>query len=168
MNRRVMLFKWLFYALTSLLLILLQSTALNHVRILGAHPFLFPALAAMVATLESPREGAVFGLVLGALCDLTLTGPIPCFYAVAFFLIALATVWVSGKLSVSDLPRCVICGALGILLCGLFQTPFVCYRHGAPFAAALRLMGRELAATIWLLPLVYLLFHRISRRMRQD
>ena len=55
-------FKWLVYALATLLLFSLQSLLLNHIRVLNLLPFLYPVLPAVAAMYEGPRRGPVFGL----------------------------------------------------------------------------------------------------------
>ena len=79
-----LVFKWLVYASATLLFFALQSLVLNHIRVLGLTPFLYPLLAAIPATWESPSSGTIFSLSMGVVCDLLLPGPIPCFYTLVF------------------------------------------------------------------------------------
>ena len=44
-----LVFKWLVYASATLLFFALQSLVLNHIRVLGLTPFLYPLLPAIVA-----------------------------------------------------------------------------------------------------------------------
>ena len=44
-----LVFKWLVYASVTLLFFALQSLALNHIRVLGLTPFVYPLLPATVA-----------------------------------------------------------------------------------------------------------------------
>ena len=68
MNQRDMFFKWLYYAGSVLLLVLAQSLVLNRISVWAVHPFLPPVIAGIMAMLEGPAEGAVFGGVFGLLC----------------------------------------------------------------------------------------------------
>ena len=77
-------FKWVVYAIATLLLCALQSLIGDNVRVLGVSPFLFPMLPAVVAMFEGTRPGAVFGLVLGILCDLLAPAPFRGFFSISF------------------------------------------------------------------------------------
>ena len=70
-----LVFKWLIYALATLLFFALQSLVLNHIRVWNLLPFLYPVLPAVAAMYEGPRRGPVFALCLGVVCDLLL--PVP-------------------------------------------------------------------------------------------
>lgn len=79
MQHRDYVFKWLFYSLTVLAFVLLQVFVLVHVRLWGIHPFVFPALVATIAALESPHDSAVFVLAFGLVLDITMPGRSPAF-----------------------------------------------------------------------------------------
>jgi len=79
------------YGLATLLLFGLQSLILNHIRLFGVTPFLYPMLPAAVAMYEGMRRGSIFGLVLGLVCDLLIPGPFEGFYTIAFVVTALLT-----------------------------------------------------------------------------
>ena len=81
--------KWTVYSLATLLLFALQHLILNHIDLLGATPFLYPMLPALVASYEGLRRGSVFSLVLGVVCDLLIVGPFDGFYTVIFTLIGI-------------------------------------------------------------------------------
>lgn len=53
-------FKWAVYALATLLFFSLQGLVLDHVRVWGLTPFLYPILPAVEAMYEGPRRGPVF------------------------------------------------------------------------------------------------------------
>ena len=73
-------FKWAVYALATLLFFALQGLVLDHVRVWGLTPFLYPILPAVEAMYEGPRRGPVFGLCLGVVCDLLLPAPFSGFF----------------------------------------------------------------------------------------
>ncbi len=81
-------FKWVIYALATLFLCGLQNMFFCHIRVLGLTPFLYPMLPAVVAMFEGPRQGAVFALALGVLCDLLVPAPFRGFFAILFPVIA--------------------------------------------------------------------------------
>lgn len=168
MNRHDMLYKWAFYAVASLLFILLQSLVFNRLCLLQTHPFVFPILTTVIAVLEPLPESFTYALVMGFLFDLTVPGVFPCFYTVTFLLIALLSTLIARKLIVPGFWCCMVCSALSIILCDIFNTLVLHYRHGTLYFDALRLMGRELLLSIILAPVVYLLFHQIHQRITQD
>ena len=81
-------FKWVVYALATMLLCALQAMFFSNIRILGLTPFLYPMLPAAVAMFEGTRRGAVFALIFGVLCDLLLPAPFRGFFAIIFPVIA--------------------------------------------------------------------------------
>ena len=89
MTRRMTTLKWVFYALWTLVFLLVQQLVFPYLRIAGVHPFILPSLAAIAASFEGKREGPVYALVLGLVCDTLFTGAFPCFYAVVLTLSAL-------------------------------------------------------------------------------
>ena len=84
-----LVFKWLVYASATLLFFALQSLVLNHIRVLGLTPFLYPLLPAIVAMYEGRRRGPVFALALGVVCDAMLHGPLQGFFTILFPAVAL-------------------------------------------------------------------------------
>lgn len=168
MTHRDMLFKWLFYALASALFLVLQGLLFNHIFLFNVHPFVFPILAATLAVLESPQESFAYALVLGFLCDLAIPGMFPCFYTVSFLLIALLSSIVADKIIVPGFWCALVCGALSIVVCGLFNTLILHYRHAIPYADAFVLIGRELLLSLVLIPPVYFLFRKINLRISQN
>ena len=144
MNQRDMFFKWLYYAGAVLLLVLVQSLVLNRISVWAVHPFLPPVIAGIMAMLEGPAEGAVFGGIFGLLCDLTMPGVIPCFYTLAFLAAALPA---------------------ALVITDLLHTVLLTFRQGVELSAALSLTGRELAVTVVLSPLVYLLLRSVHNRI---
>lgn len=70
MTRRATAIKWICYCLGALVLVLVQSAVLVHVRIWGVHPFILPAIAVIPATLERGEQGLLYGAFFGLACDL--------------------------------------------------------------------------------------------------
>ena len=109
-------FKWIIYFLATLLLCALQSFALCHIRVLSVTPFLYPMLPAIAAMYEGPKQGSVYALSFGFLCDLLLPAPLPGFFVVLFPLIAL----ISGSIAENMLSPGIFCAvlvsAMGLLI----------------------------------------------------
>lgn len=161
LGRTELLFKWLLYASGVLICWLLHGLLLQHLRIFGAMPFLFPMLAAVIAMYEGPFSGSICGIVLGVVCDLVIAGPIPCFYTLIFPVISM----LAGLISKNWLPMSFFCAAiLSVLAFGLtdgFHCLLLMLKGSGLPTAALWLALRETGASmIFLLP-VFLVFRRI-------
>ena len=109
------IFKWAVYSLATLLLFALQSLVLNHIRVLGLTPFLYPMLPAVAAMYEGPRRGPVFALVMGLFCDILIWGPFEGFYAISFTIIALIAA-VIGENMLAPGTFCALLVSVGALL----------------------------------------------------
>ncbi|NLU23159.1 MAG: hypothetical protein GXW99_00260 [Clostridiales bacterium] len=168
MSRHDLIMKWILYSAGALCVVLIQSLILNHIRILSVHPFLIPMLAAIVASFEGPRDGCVFGLIFGVLCDVTTQPPIPCFYTLAFVLIAFLSALVAKNLIAPGFCCSLVVSAMSLLVTQLFYTLIFTYRSIGSTLGILSLMGRELLISLVLSPLLYLLFSRIHRKMKLD
>lgn len=163
MGHRDYVYKWLFYALVSLLFVLIQCFGLVHLRVWGVHPFLFPVLVSTVAALETAHESAIYTLVMGLLMDLTMPGILPCFYTVAFLVVFVVTRLLSVKVLSWPFFCCMLCGVLSIVCCGLLNTLFLQAKVDFTLPGALVLLAKELLLTLPLMPLVYL----PMRKLRQ-
>ena len=96
LTNRALLTKWGLYALGFLLLVLVQQLVLDHLpALLGATPFLMPMLVAVVAALEGPTGGTIFGIAVGFLSDLAGGGVFSGVYTLSFFCVALAVAVIS-------------------------------------------------------------------------
>lgn len=89
LTRRDLIIKWSSYGVAALLLTFLFRLTLGGITVFGVTMFLPPLLVGVVASLEDVRPAVIFGLVVGVLCDLTITGTFPCIYTLAFTLAAL-------------------------------------------------------------------------------
>ena len=153
MTRRMTTLKWVFYALWTLVFLLVQQLVFPYLRIAGVHPFILPSLAAIAASFEGKREGPVYALVLGLVCDTLFTGAFPCFYAVVLTSLAF---------TFGVLPLAVSAGAL--LLTDLFNAVAFTYSHGTPPGEAMWLTAREILLSLPFAMLVHLVFSRVHRR----
>lgn len=132
-------FKWIIYALATLLLCLLQSLVLCHIRVLSVTPFLYPMLPALAAMYEGPRRGGLYALAFGLLCDLLLPAPFPGFFVVLFPVIALLSASIAGNMLSPGFFCGLLVSALGLLLTG-----------GGRILARLLSGGGELGLMAWI------------------
>ena len=163
--RSELIFRWSVYAAAALLCCLVQGLLLQRLRIWGVMPFLYPALAAMVSVWEDALPGGtVFALCLGAVCDLALPGPLPCFYTIAFPLAAMLAGLLTRAWLSSNLLSALTASALGFLVTDLFHAAVLALRGQGAFAAAMTLAGREFLVTLPLLPFLALLLRFLHRK----
>ena len=161
-------FKWAVYAIATLLLCALQSVVLNHIRVLGLTPFLYPVLPALVAMFEGSRPGAVFALVFGLYCDQLVPEPFPGFFALIFPVAAIAAAWVAERLTSRGLLCALIVSSLGLLLTGALRL-FVQLLSGGQYMGLMaRMVVEEGLLTLPALLAAVPLYRTIYRRCGAD
>ena len=164
MTRRMTTLKWVFYALWTLVFLLVQQLVFPYLRIAGVHPFILPSLAAIAAAFEGKREGPVYALVLGLVCDTLFTGAFPCFYAVVLTLSALLAGQAARRLIMPGAVCSLAVSAGALLLTDLFNAVAFTYSHGTPPGEAMWLTAREILLSLPFAMLVHLVFSRVHRR----
>ena len=164
MTRRMTTLKWVFYALWTLVFLLVQQLVFPYLRIAGVHPFILPSLAAIAASFEGKREGPVYALVLGLVCDTLFTGAFPCFYAVVLTLSALLAGQAARRLIMPGAVCSLAVSAGALLLTDLFNAVALTYSHGTPPGEAMWLTAREILLSLPFAMLVHLVFSRVHRR----
>ena len=164
MTRRMTTLKWVFYALWTLVFLLVQQLVFPYLRIAGVHPFILPSLAAIAASFEGKREGPVYALVLGLVCDTLFTGAFPCFYAVVLTLSALLAGQAARRLIMPGAVCSLAVSAGALLLTDLFNAVAFTYSHGTPPGEAIWLTAREILLSLPFAMLVHLVFSRVHRR----
>lgn len=164
MTRRMTTLKWVFYALWTLAFLLVQQLVFPYLRIAGVHPFILPSLAAIAASFEGKREGPVYALVLGLVCDTLFTGAFPCFYAVVLTLSALLAGQAARRLIMPGAVCSLAVSAEALLLTDLFNAVAFTYSHGTPPGEAMWLTAREILLSLPFAMLVHLVFSRVHRR----
>lgn len=167
MTRRDFFLKWLFYGCATLLMIALQHLLLNRWQVQGVHPFVLPILAIMPATLESRQESIFYAIALGLICDLTAADPVPGFYTAIFLFSALVTSQIAGKLIMPGFLCAFLCGLLALIFTNLLHILFA-FSRGASAATAFSLMGWELLLSAPLSVLIFPLYRKIYRRIRNE
>ena len=164
MTRQMTTLKWVFYALWTLVFLLVQQLMFPYLRIAGVHPFILPSLAAIAASFEGKREGPVYALVLGLVCDTLFTGAFPCFYAVVLTLSALLAGQAARRLIMPGAVCSLAVSAGALLLTDLFNAVAFTYSHGTPPGEAMWLTAREILLSLPFSMLVHLVFSRVHRR----
>ena len=164
MTRRMTTLKWVFYALWTLVFLLVQQLVFPYLRIAGVHPFILPSLAAIAASFEGKREGPVYALVLGLVCDTRFTGAVPCSYAVGLTLSALRAGQAARRLIMPGAVCSLAVSAGALLLPDLFNAVAFTYSHGTPPGEAMWLTAREILLSLPFAMLVHLVFSRVHRR----
>ena len=162
LGRTEIIFKWLLYAAGVLICWILHGVALQFLNIFGVMPFIFPMLAAIIAMYEGPFSGSICALVMGILCDLTISVPIPCFYTLVFPVIGM----LAGLIAKNWLPMSFWCAAILSLLAFTLTDSFhflllVLKGGGHAAQAAIDLACRETGASMPFLIPVYFVFRRI-------
>ncbi|MBQ9648498.1 MAG: hypothetical protein IJV43_09095 [Oscillospiraceae bacterium] len=151
LTTRDFIVKWTSYGAASLALAFLYILTLRGVELFGVSMFLPPLLVGVVASLEDTREGVIFGLVCGVLCDLALAGTFPCVYTVAFTLAAFAC----SALSKSLLQPGVLCSIAATALTFAFVDALnmlaLFFTARADFGAMLSVAVRETLVSCLLL-----------------
>lgn len=164
MTQRMMTIKWTVYGLWTLLFLLMQQLVLPGLRLGGVHPFLLPALAAIAASFEGQRQGPIYALVLGLVCDTLFPGAFPCFYAVTLTLSAIFAD-LAARHVIMPGPVCsLLVSSAALVLTDILNGIAFAYAYGTPFSSSLWLMLRELVITVPVAMLVHLVFSRVHQR----
>lgn len=167
MTRNDWIQKWLTYGLGLLPIWLLDAYILPRYPVFGVLPMLLPLTVASVAVLEGSYAGAGFGLAVGLLWEATY----PAGNGGFVFGMALGGM-LSGSLSQYALSRsflgCLFCSS-GLLaaLSGL-RVCFALLNDDASLRALLAVALPELIFSLVWLPLVWLIFNVVYRRVGGD
>lgn len=163
MTRQMITIKWSVYALWTLAFLLLQQVLLPGIRLGGVHPFVLPALAAIAASFEGRRQGPIYALVLGLVCDTLFPGAFPCFYAVTLTISAVAADLAARHIIMPG-PVCSLLVSSGALvLTDILNALAFAYGYSTPLSSSLWLLLRELIVTVPVAMLVHLVFSRVHR-----
>ena len=116
-----LIFKWIVYALATLLMLAFQSLVLSQIRVMGLTPFLYPVLPAVAAMYEGGRRGPVYALAVGVVCGLLLPEPFPGFFGIAFTLSAVLCARVAERLLAPGLLCGILVSAMSLALTGALR-----------------------------------------------
>ena len=165
--RNKLIFKWSLYAAAAALCLLAQTCLLQRLTVWGVIPFLYPLLAVVPATWETPLSGTAFALGVGVVCDLLLPGGIPCLYTLVFPLAGLC----AGLMAQSLLPAGYVCSLAGAAAGFLLLDGFRCFLLWAAgqdaWTAGAWILLREFCVTAPLILPVTALFRAVARKIRR-
>ena len=149
MTRRDQIYKWCIYALGLFPIWVLDAFVLSRYPLLGITPTLLPLAVSAVAVLEGALPGSGFGLAVGLL------------WTLAGFLVGIVSQYALNQ----NFLGCLICSAAVLavqevvrLLAGLFT-------QIAPIQSLLQVAVPEFLWSLCWMPLVYLIFRSIFRRV---
>lgn len=169
MFRNAVIFKWTLYLLAALLCFTVQAFA-QRLHLLGVIPFLYPLLAVIPATMDSPGFGGAFALLMGVICDLLLPESVPCFYTLSFPVSALIASFLSRELLPAGLLCSYAVSAVAFLVNG-FAHCFLFWTLGdsSIWTPGFYLTAREFLVTAPVFsPLMMLLFRLVADRTRYE
>ncbi len=153
-------FKWVVYALATMLLCALQAMFFSNIRILGLTPFLYPMLPAAVAMFEGTRRGAVFALIFGV--------PFRGFFAIIFPVIAALSGEIAGRLLSRGFLCALIVSSLGLLATGAFRMVVQILAGGRYLGLMAQITLGETLLTLPALLIVLPLYRTVFRRCAAD
>lgn len=166
--RNETIFKWALYAGAALLCLMVQGGLCQRLVLWGVIPFVYPLLAAIPATFESPVAGTIFALSMGVVCDLLLPAPIPCFYTLVFPLAGLCGALLSQSLLPAGFLCSLVASAAAFLLTDAFHCLLLWITGKTAWTAGLQLMLREFLVSAPLVIPVTLLFRVVFSRTHLD
>ena len=165
--RNEIMIKWSLYTAAAALCLLAQGAIFQRITLWGVIPFLYPLLAVIPATYESPVAGTVFALCVGVVCDLLLPGSPSCLYTLMFPLAGLC----ASLLSQSVLPAGYLCSLVGTAAAFILTDGFRCFllwmEGRSAWQSGAYLMLREFCVTA---PLVFpatALFRAVARKVHR-
>lgn len=156
--------RWLLYTLATAAFCLAQPLLLRHLSLWGVFPFLYPVLPAVLADQEGPFTGTAYGLFLGVLCDLTLSGPIPCFYTLLFPLVGLLGGLIAEGLVSAGIWCALASGAAAFALVDAGRIALLALEGLSNPGGAALLAVQEMLLTLPFVVPVHLLFSAIHKK----
>lgn len=156
--------KWLAYALALLPIWFLEAYILSRYPLFGVKPMLLPLCAMAVATLEGATAGAGFALAVGLLFDATIPG-VPGAMIFIMALLGLGAGLLAQYALRQDLVGCLLCSALSLVALDALRIGTRLLLGVAPLPVMLELAGKEILWSLCFVPLVYLVFRWVFRRV---
>lgn len=165
MTTRDFIIKWLAYALALLPVWFADAFLLTALPLFGVTPMLLPLCAIAVATLEGATAGAGFGLAVGILYDAVTLEGIPGVMTFLMALLGLGAGLLAQYALRQDLIGCLICSALALVSIDLLRIARRLLSKTALLQPMLAVAGKEILWSLCFVPLVYLLFRWVFRRV---
>lgn len=164
MTTKDFIVKWLAYALALLPLWFLEAYLLSRYPLYGVKPMLLPLCAIAVATLEGATAGTGFALGVGLLFDAMDPG-VPGVMIFIMALLGLGAGLLAQYVLRQDLVGCFLCSALALVVLDVLRVARRLLMGAAPLRPMLELAGKEILWSLCFVPLVYLVFRWIFRRV---
>ena len=165
MTTRDFIIKWTAYTLALLPVWFANAFLLSQFPLFGVVPMLLPLCAIAVATLEGATAGAGFGLAVGILYDAVTLEGIPGAMTFLLALLGLGAGLLAQYALRQDLIGCLICSALALCAIDLLRIGLRLLHAAAPLRPMLAVAGKEILWSLCFVPLLYLLFRWVFRRV---
>ena len=162
--RNEIIINWIIYSAATALWLLVQGAFCQRLTVWGVIPFLYPMLAAIVATFEAPVPATVFALCLGVLCDILLPDAAPCLYTLIFPVIGLCASLLAQSLLPAGLFCSLIVSALAFLMTDLFRCFLLSVNGISAWGTGCSIMLREFLVSAPLLIPITLLYRKVYQR----
>lgn len=156
--------KWLAYTLALLPLYFLEAFLLSRYPLYGVKPMLLPLCAVTVATLEGATAGTGFGLGVGLLFEAMDPG-VPGAMIFIMALLGLGAGLLAQYVLRQDLIGCFLCSAMALVVMDALRIAVRLLVGTAPLEAMLPVAGKEILWSLCFVPLVYLVFRWVFRRV---
>ena len=156
--------KWLAYTLALLPIWFLEAYLLSRYPLWGVKPMLLPLCAVAVATLEGSTAGTGFALAVGLLFDAMAPG-IPGIMIFVMALLGMGAGLLTQYVLRQDLVGCFLCSVLALVIMDALRIAVRLLVGAAPLSAMLELAGKEILWSLCFVPLVYLVFRWVFRRV---
>ena len=166
--RNETIFKWALYAAAALLCFLVQGAVLQRITIWGVIPFVYPVIAAVVASYEGSTAGTIFALALGVVCDTLVPESIPCFYPLIVPVVGLCAALISQSLIKAGYLCSLVVSAVSFILTGAFHCLALWAQGHAAWATGGYLMVRELCVSVLLSIPATALFSAVYHKTHMD
>lgn len=156
--------KWLAYTLALLPVWFADGFLFSALPLWGVRPMLLPLAAMAVATLEGATAGAGFGLAVGMLFDAVVPGTpgvMTFVLSVLGFLAGMLARYVLWQ----NLVGCLLCSVMALVGIDALRILSRLLLGTAPLGPMLELAGKEILWSLCFVPLVYLLFRWVFRRV---
>lgn len=172
MNRPIIgkTLKHLSYIALIFFVYILQTTIFVHLPILGQKPLLLPLTVTAILVTEGGELGAIYGLLAGLFCDVSLNQSTVIF---TFSLTAIGALggYLNQRFLEDGILGALFCGFVVLTLCaGIQAFPLLVYRHAEIPSLAVTSIVQTLYSLPFLVPMYYLcrLIVKIPSALRYD
>ena len=156
--------KWLAYALALVPVWFAEAFLFSSFPLFGVKPMLLPLAAMAVATLEGASAGAGFGLAVGVLLETVVPGQ-PGMSTFLMALLGLAAGLLAQYALRQDLVGCFVYSVMALAAIDAVRIAGRLLTGTGPLDAMLVVAGKEILWSLCFVPLVYLEFRWVFRRV---